>query len=193
MHKLPVLLLLMALAGCSESGEEGVAATPATVTATATGTFAAYTPGAMAVTYEQALAPAGSSATVTVGSAGTGTRVQLTATGLLANRRYGAHLHVRPCGSTGAAAGPHFQHQPDPAASASPPSVDPSYANPANEVWLDFATDAAGAGSATANQPWPWPTSDPPRSLVIHAASTETAPGRAGTAGARVACLTLPA
>ena len=120
------------------------------------------------------------------------TAVQLTVSGLQPSRGYGAHLHVNPCGATGEAAGPHYQQQTDPAASVSPPSVDPSYANPRNEVWLDFTTDAGGNATATATQPWVFDPPRAPRSLVIHAQTTKTAPGEAGSAGARAGCLTLP-
>ena len=122
-------------------------------------------------------------ATVTITQTAANTRVQLTVAGLRPNRGYGAHLHTNPCGPTGAAAGPHYQHQHDPAVSASRPSVDPSYANPRNEIWLDFTTDSNGSASSTATHPWTFGTD--PRSLVIHAMTTKTAPGQAGTAGAR--------
>jgi Cu-Zn family superoxide dismutase len=100
-------------------------------------------------------------------------------------------VHTKPCGRTGDAAGPHYQHTPDPAASASPPAVNPSYANPDNEVWLDFTTDATGAATSTASHTWTF--LDQPRSIVLHAERTKTTAGQAGTAGARLACLTLPA
>ena len=74
------------------------------------------------------------------------TSVALTVAGLLPNRGYAAHLHTRPCGPTGADAGPHFQNRVDPAATPEQPSTDPAYANPQNEFWLDVRTDAAGAG-----------------------------------------------
>jgi Cu-Zn family superoxide dismutase len=121
-----------------------------------------------------------------------GTEIRLAVTGLQPRRSYGAHLHTNPCGPTGAAAGPHYQHKPDPAASASPPSVNPSYANPHNEVWLDFTTDARGDATSAASQQWTFDAGRRPRSLVIHADTTKTAAGHAGDAGARVACLTLP-
>jgi Cu-Zn family superoxide dismutase len=158
---------------------------------TASGTFAPPTTGATAVTYDPMLVPVGATAMVTITRGPASTQVRLTVAGLRPNRGYGAHLHTDPCGSSGAAAGPHYQHQHDPAASASKPSVDPSYANPRNEVWLDFTTDRSGRAAATATQPWTFTSG--PRSLIIHATTTKTAPGEAGTAGARVACLTLPA
>lgn len=190
----PVVAMLLVpaafVAGCTHASGSSAPAT-SRATATASGTFAAYTRGATAVTYDPALVPAGATATVTITRAPSSTRVTLAVTGLRPNRGYGAHLHVDPCGPTGDAAGPHFQHQRDPAASASRPSVNPSYANPKNEVWLDFTTDANGRASSAATHPWTFGTD--PRSLVIHAMTTNTAPGEAGTAGARLACLTLPA
>jgi Cu-Zn family superoxide dismutase len=106
-------------------------------------------------------------------------------------RAYGAHLHTRPCTATPADAGPHYQHSPDPKAAASPPSVDPAYANPRNEIWLDFTADAAGAATVTARQDWTFDEVEPPRSMIVHAERTRTAAGQAGMAGPRVACLTL--
>src|SRR5262249_42281605 len=117
------------------------------------GTFAPYAPGATAVTYDPKLVPVGATAVLTITRAA-GTHVHLTTAGLLPSRSYGARLHVNACGASGADAGPHYQHQRDPHASASKPSVDPTYANPRNEVWLDFTTDHSGKASVTATQPW---------------------------------------
>jgi Cu-Zn family superoxide dismutase len=128
-------------------------------------------------------------AQVAVARTAEGTTVRLSATGLLPSRAYGAHLHSKPCAADPDAAGPHYQHRTDP----EKPSVDPSFANPGNEVWLDLTTDPQGAGSATAAQRWAFDELTPPRSLVLHAERTRTAAGVAGTAGERVACLTLPA
>jgi Cu-Zn family superoxide dismutase len=155
-------------------------------------TFAPWKAGGTAVTYDQALVPAGASATVSAGKADAGVKVRLVVTGLNPSRGYGAHLHTDPCAATAAAAGPHYQHNPDPKAIASPPSVDPKFANPRNEVWLDFTTDAKGAATVTATQIWPFDEISPPRSLILHAEKTKTAAGKAGTAGARVGCVTLP-
>ncbi|GIJ49454.1 hypothetical protein Val02_63400 [Virgisporangium aliadipatigenens] len=196
----PFTLLLLA-AGLGLGACAGPASTPgldrglpsASPTAKSYGTFAA--PGAdnQAVTYDPALVPVGATAEVVLSVLGSGSEVALAVTGLVANRAYGAHLHTRPCGPTGDAAGPHYQHRPDPAASASPPSVDPSYANPINEVWLDFTTDGSGAANVTMTETWQFPAGEGARSLVIHAEQTKFAPGQSGTAGARAACLTLPA
>jgi superoxide dismutase, Cu-Zn family len=146
-----------------------------------------------AVTYEPRLVPAGSTAHVTVTRLANGMQVRLAVTGMLPRRTYGAHLHTKPCMTDPTGAGPHYQHNPDPMASASAPSADPSYANPQNEVWLDFTADRLGAATATAVLTWIFDELTPPRSLVLHATRTRTGEGFAGTAGARVACLTLPA
>ena len=167
-------------------------AADATIPGSAQGVFVPYRAGATAITYDPTIVPSGASATVTRASTGAGTTVRLTVTGMTPNRAYGAHLHSEPCGRTPEHAGPHYQNQPDPKAIASPPSVDPRYANPRNEVWLDFATDAKGSATVRASVAWPFDSVSPPRSLVVHAERTRTAAGKAGTAGPRAACLTLP-
>jgi Cu-Zn family superoxide dismutase len=219
MHRVTGVLLLVFLGipavagGCTRSAG-GAEPAPSPRVTSATGTFAAYTPGATAVTYDPGLVPAGAVATVTVTQTSSDSRVWFTVAGLLPDRGYGAHLHTEPCGATGDAAGPHYQHRhpPVPPAAPSPPSripdpppasasasvsaktpegTGPSYANPGNEVWLDVTTRADGRGSAVATHPWTF--DPPPRSLVIHASPTRTGTADAGAAGARVACLTLPA
>src|SRR2546425_1748865 len=190
-----LLLVPLALGGCAggtdgspTSGEpRWVTVTPTRSAAptTVTGVLAPYVEGATAVTYDPAIAPAGAELRATLTPVGGGLTVELAVQRLLPNRGYGAHVHTKPCGGTGAAAGPHYQHSPDPAASASPPSVDPSYANPENEVWLDFTTDATGAATSTASPQWTF--TNEPRSIILHAEHTNTAAGKAGTAGARVA------
>jgi Cu-Zn family superoxide dismutase len=157
----------------------------------AAGTFTVYSPGVTAITYDDKLVPPSATANLTMEGRADTTQVMLAVSGLPPRHGYGAHLHVNPCGPTGADAGPHYQHHVDPAAGPSRPSVDPSYANPGNEVWLDFTTDAAGTATVTATQPWTLDAADAPRSLVIHAQPTARAAGRAGEAGARVGCLTL--
>jgi Cu-Zn family superoxide dismutase len=159
----------------------------------ATGTFLPYQPNSTAITYDPAVVPAGATAEVVVGAARETTTVRLSATGLIPRRAYGAHLHTRPCTGVPDEAGPHYQHQKDPAAAASPPSVDPAFANPANEVWLDFTADTTGAVAVVSKVAWTFPAGEQARSLILHAQQTKTAPGVAGTAGPRVACLTLPA
>jgi Cu-Zn family superoxide dismutase len=95
------------------------------------------------------------------------------------------------CTTDPRAAGPHYQHIPDPEANADHPSVNPAYANPGNEIWLDFTAGVSGTAIATAAESWTFDAMHPPRSLVIHAEATHSAMGAAGTAGARAACLTL--
>ena len=158
---------------------------------TSSGTFLPFPQSARAVTYDPKVVPPGATAQVTIARTATGTTVRLTAAGLVPRRAYGAHLHTRSCTATPADAGPHYQHRPDPGAAASPPSVDPAYANPRNEVWLDLTADAAGAAAVTTRLTWTFDEVEPPRSLILHAEHTRTAAGTAGMAGARVACLTL--
>ncbi|MFF3753389.1 superoxide dismutase family protein [Streptomyces sp. NPDC002018] len=118
---------------------------------------------------------------------GAATTVLLRVSGLLPDRMYGAHVHTEPCGRAPEAAGPHYQNVMDP----NQPSTDPAYANPGNEVWLDFTTDAGGHGTAESRHDWRFRPGGA-RSLVIHEHHTSTGPGEAGTAGARLACLTVP-
>ena len=167
------------------------AASPEDVTAE--GTLAAADHGSGAVTYNPAVAPEGAHLAVTVSDSDDGgTIVTLEAEGLLPDRGYAAHAHVKPCGPTGADAGPHFQNTPDPAAEPDHPSTDPAYANPGNEVWLDLHTDADGDGHAETEVPFAFEENRSPRSLVVHEAeTTDTHAGHAGTAGGRAACITL--
>jgi superoxide dismutase, Cu-Zn family len=158
----------------------------------ATGTFLPYRAGSTAITYDPKVVPPGATARVAITRMPYGMVVRLTLAGLIPRRAYGAHLHTQPCNSAPAAAGPHYQHHPDPVAAVSPPSVNPSYANPLNEVWLDFTADATGAATAVSEQNWTFPAGRAARSLVLHAQPTRTAAGVAGMAGTRVACLTLP-
>lgn len=146
--------------------------------------FEPYRPGATAVTYDERV-PAGARASVMSFGLSGQTVVALLVSGLRPLTHYGAHVHVRPCGPTGADAGPHFQDVADPVS----PSVDPAYANPANEVWLDLTTDDQGAALSVAQVEWRF-GDRPAGSVVLHAHHTATGPGEAGTAGPRLACLT---
>ncbi len=178
----------------TSTATRGNAMSAPTVKAAAGGSavFRPFAPGATAVTYDTAIVPSGATAKATVSKAGAGVKVRLAVTGLKPRRGYGAHVHTDPCAAEPDGAGPHYQHLPDPKAVASPPSVDPKFANPRNEVWLDFTTDADGAATVTATQTWPFDEISPPRSLIVHAERTKTAAGKAGTAGPRAACVTLP-
>lgn len=140
-----------------------------------------------AVTFDAKAIPSGSRVTV-VESPGAGTtRVELRLDGVQPNRTFGAHVHTQPCGSTPEASGPHYQNVKDP----QQPSTDPAYANPLNEVWLDFTTDARGGAHSSATVAWRFRPGEA-RSVVIHDHATDTTPGHAGTAGARLACVNVP-
>ncbi|BCJ45592.1 hypothetical protein Aiant_62490 [Actinoplanes ianthinogenes] len=151
-------------------------------------TFQTWKPGVQAVTYDPAVVPVGATAQVAFSSTGQNLWVELEVTGLVPGHAYGAHMHVAGCGRDPKAAGPHYQHRPDPVS----PSVDPAYANPANEIWLDFTADARGAATVRHEQQWMFADDRLPKSLVLHAETTRTGPGVAGMAGARVGCLDLP-
>ena len=140
------------------------------------------------VSYDPTLVPPGATARVqevrtSVGS----TVVTLQVRGLLPSHEYGAHAHVNSCGATGGAAGPHYQDVAAPAGHA----TDPAYANSDNEVWLDVTTDAEGSASAQALVRWQFRPGGA-HSVVLHAHATSTSSGTAGTAGPRLACLTVP-
>jgi Cu-Zn family superoxide dismutase len=139
------------------------------------------------LTYDTALVPAGAGITVVEVARRGRTSAQLDLTGLLPDRTYGAHVHTAPCGPDPDAAGPHYQNRPDPVQ----PSVDPAYANADNEVWLDFTTDGRGSAHVSARQDWRF-RAGAARSLVVHEHATMRRPGEAGTAGARLACLSVP-
>jgi Cu-Zn family superoxide dismutase len=153
----------------------------------ALGRFQSYTPGQAAVTYDPKTVPEGAAAAVAYLPAGEGrANVQLRVSGLVPNRKYGAHVHTNRCGPKPEDAGPHYQHQKDPVT----PATNPKYANPRNEVWLDFTTDARGNGFAQTTQDWKFGDRHP-HSVVIHTEHTHTEPGHAGTAGARLACINV--
>ncbi|PRX44511.1 Cu-Zn family superoxide dismutase [Prauserella shujinwangii] len=173
---------VLAAAALALPGTGQAAASEAPITVTH-GTFGDYAPGRTAVTYDSRV-PEGARATVVMVSApGLGTRTVLHVAGLVPHREYGAHAHTQPCGPTGSAAGPHFQHVPG-------PSDDPAYANPENEIWLDFTTGPRGHAVARSHVDWTFDERRP-RSIVIHEHHTSTAPGEAGSAGTRLACVDL--
>ncbi|SDI34486.1 superoxide dismutase, Cu-Zn family [Actinokineospora alba] len=187
---LSILATALLLAGCGQSdtppaAESQSSSAPAPALRGG-GTFAKFAPDGAATVYNAELLPAGSAAEAVVTAADTGVRTELKVTGLLPNRAYGAHAHVKPCGEKGDAAGPHFQDKADPVT----PSVDPAYANAKNEIWLDFTTDATGGATATSTVDWKL-TDRKPASVVIHEKATQTHAGHAGTAGARLGCIIL--
>jgi len=137
------------------------------------------------VTYRPDAVPVGARATVLSVPVARTTTVVLVVRGLTPHQHYGAHVHTRPCGPAPTDAGPHYQNVVDPIQ----PSTDPAYANPSNEVWLDLTTDARGAAIVNSTVDWTFRGAG---ALVIHEHHTHTAPGEAGTAGARLACVTVP-
>jgi len=204
--RLPILAVAALLAGGCASGQPAASAPPpsaaapsATAGSTATaddtdvdGVLAPPDGASNAFTYNPALAPEGAQVDVEVDARGGTTEIRLDVEGMLPNRGYAAHAHVNACGPTGDAAGPHFQNQVDPAAAPGKPSTDPAFANPQNEIWLDLRTDGEGNGESRAEVPFAF-TDRAPASIVIHEAETTgTAPGQAGSAGARLACVTVP-
>ncbi|MCQ4213850.1 superoxide dismutase family protein [Streptomyces longispororuber] len=125
-----------------------------------------------AITYDMELVPA--AAGVSVGQHGDnhGMTVTLRVDGLVPGHVYGAHVHQKPCGADPADAGGHYQHV-----------VDPKQVNRENEVWLDFTADARGNGSAVTHKDWGVRPGGA-GSVVLH--------DEPGTAGKRVACVTVP-
>ena len=110
-----------------------------------------------------------------------GTIVTLKVKGLPPNREFGAHAHVLACNDN--KAGGHYQNVPAP-----PGGNSSAYANPENEVWLDFTTNEHGHGKARAEVEWTFRI-DGANAVIIHDHhTTDTDPG-AGTAGAKLACL----
>jgi Cu-Zn family superoxide dismutase len=167
-------------------GATGTALADPSPPATSSVTFQRYVPGAAGITYDTDALPIGSHAAVLSVPDRHGTTTILWLHGLLPNHAYGAHVHQNPCGADADAAGPHFQHTPDPVQ----PSVDPQYANPHNEIWLDLTTDAMGNATSASTVDWQF-TDRHAGSVVIHAEHTHTDPGHAGTAGPRLACVTV--
>lgn len=136
--------------------------------------------------YDKALVPDGAKVFVAENVHDGLTTVVLDVRGLVPNHAYGAHAHAKPCGPKPEDSGSHFQHNADPVK----PSVNPAFANPMNEIWLDFTTDAKGNATKASTVDWTFGAA-PASSVVIHAEPTQTAPGKAGTAGARAACVSI--
>ncbi|MBB5896218.1 superoxide dismutase family protein [Kutzneria kofuensis] len=168
-------------------GPASAESAPPARTAVTTADFEPYRPDAKAVTYNPDLVAVGSTATVRSMPTPDGkTMVLLYVEGLVADHQYGAHVHQKSCGAKAEDAGPHYQNVPDPVQ----PSVDPAYANPQNEIWLDFTTDRHGNALVNSFVNWQF-TDRHAGSVVIHAEQTHTDAGHAGTAGDRLACVTV--
>ncbi len=108
------------------------------------------------------------------------TIVTLVVDGYPAEGSFGSHVHKKACDPT------------DPAASSGHYQDVPGVATQANEIWLDFTTDADGHGEATAVVDWQFLVDashpDGANAVVVH--RDVTAPG--GAAGPRLSCLTVP-
>jgi Cu-Zn family superoxide dismutase len=142
--------------------------------------------GVDAYTYNTTFVPPGATIRIQTISPDSGQMIVLLHVhGLLPNREYGAHAHKLACGPNPADAGGHFQNLQGGAA-------DPAFANPENEIWLDFTTNDEGNGSAQTLVRWQFGDRRA-GSVVIHDHHTATGPdGSAGTAGPRYGCLTVP-
>ncbi|MEO3873888.1 hypothetical protein ABGB18_34180 [Nonomuraea sp. B12E4] len=178
-----LLVLLTAAGGCAGSpaplqNASGSSPTAPAAGITLTGGGQFTSDDTSAIAYDRKLAPKGSQASVTAESTNQGARTSLVVEGMRPNRTYGAHLHTKPCGKRPDDSGPHYQHH-------------PGQITPASEVWLDVKTNASGAGRSTARNDWQFDPTELPGSLVIHAKPTVTSGPQVGTAGDRVACLTL--
>lgn len=177
--------LVLSACGGSPVQETGTSSQQDTVQVSATYAQGGEGP---AFTYDPELVPAGATVEVSSTASEGSTTTTLQVSGLVPNRAYGAHAHTKPCAPTaGDAAGPHYQFSQDPVT----PSVDPAYANPQNEVWLDLTTDGAGAAEVTSTVPWIYPDDRRAASVVLHEKPTATHAGHAGTAGGRPACVTV--
>jgi len=158
------------------------------------GTLTPPDPTSKAITYDRALAPVDAAILTSMTPSdenSSHTVATMVVAGLLPNRGYAVHAHTNACGPAGKDAGPHYQNHIDPAATPQKPSTNPQYANPRNEIWLDIHTDANGSTSSSTTVPFSF-TDRTPGSIVVHEKeTTATAPGQAGQAGARIACLTL--
>jgi len=202
-----VSVAALVVAGCSDDGgttDDAITVdTPATSLGTTTSVMPTPVPGMsgdafrlpvesgdddVAFTYDETAVPVGSSVDIDTDSEDGRTTVTFTATGLQPDRDFGVHAHTRPCGLEPSDSGPHYQNDIDPAAGPDSPSTDPAYANAQNEIWLDITTDADGNAQASTTVDWEF-RDDEANSVVLHAQHTMTEPGRAGTAGDRLACI----
>lgn len=123
----------------------------------------------------------GASAEGTAWDQGGKLKLSLRVAAFPASRDFGAHLHKLSCSDN--KAGGHYQHM---AAPTMEEVNTPTYANTANEAWLDFTTAADGSAAVETTQSW-LPRSGEAMSIVIHAMKTDVN----GRAGDKLACLPL--
>ncbi len=188
-----VVAVLCAAAGCGgDPGSGGARLSENEVSTREIGVLAPAEAADTAFTYDPEAAPPGAELELEVVEGDGATTVRLSTDLLQPDRGYAAHAHTEPCGRNGTDAGPHYQHEVDPAATPERPSVDPAYANPQNEIWLELTTDARGSGTAETTVPFVF-GDRAPSSIVLHEhPTTQTEHGRAGSAGGRIACFTAP-
>ncbi len=113
-----------------------------------------------------------------VADGGAGIEVTLMVSGLPNNREFGSHLHKAEC-EMGMAGG-HYQHVPAPDGGA----TNPMFANPDNEVWLDFTTSGTGTATSKASVDFV-PPAGSAKAIIVHDRKT----GDGGVAGPKLACL----
>jgi len=109
---------------------------------------------------------------------GAGMEVTLMVSGLPNNRDFGSHVHKAECDM--GMAGGHYQHTPAPDGGA----TNPTFANPDNEVWLDFMTSGTGTATSTASVDFV-PPAGSANAIIVHDRKT----GDGGVAGPKLACL----
>jgi hypothetical protein len=109
-------------------------------------------------------------------------RIDLVVAGFPPLRTFGSHLHKLPCDDPMKAGG-HYQNMPFPAGGT---AADPVYANATNEAWLDFKTDAAGAGETVLTVDW-IPRAGEAKAIIFHDKPT----GVGGASGPKLACLPI--
>jgi Cu-Zn family superoxide dismutase len=153
------------------------------------GEMIASSQGAALVVYDDPYAPAmagtpnpitpGARASALAFDMGGELRIELAVTGFPPARIFGSHLHQRDCNDE--KAGGHYQNTPFPMGRM---ANDPEFANPVNEAWLDFETDAAGEGAVELRVAW-LPRAGEGKGIVFHHMAT----AEGGGAGARLACL----
>jgi Cu-Zn family superoxide dismutase len=111
-----------------------------------------------------------------------GMTVSLSVSGLPGDRGFGSHVHKLECPPPTSAGG-HFQHNANPDGGVN----DPAFANPMNEVWLDFTTNEAGIGMGSATVDFV-PPAGGAKAIIVHDKLT----GDGGLAGPKLACLPFP-
>jgi Cu-Zn family superoxide dismutase len=111
-----------------------------------------------------------------------GMTVTLMVSGIAPARGFGSHVHKLECPPPTSAGG-HFQHDANPDGGVN----DPAFANPMNEVWLDFTTNDAGIGMGSATVGFV-PPAGGAKAIIVHDRLT----GDGGLAGPKLACLPMP-